>query len=405
MDPALERLRQTALDRAAASGTLEDMDKAASISKSIAEAEQALDSLASARRQARQQWISAIATVLIPVVSLLALFVAFYFHLQQLRETRQQNNAQLDATRRENEDREWRDLLSSMRGPTETFDSDVTIAPRLSSFFASPRYGGQAKDISIHLMGRLTNATGFKDLYRVVFADLNADSFNKLLDVDRSLGETRNNIETECSNLSHQYKLPDVENYGICTLNTSVNELNKTLGAPLPQRAIQLRQALSAVYANMYLVSGPIVSYLQRNNAVPPLPEQSLSPDLPIPAGESATFPDLTGVSIFNTTLASVDFRNISIDGTEFSHIDFTGADLRAKHYAGVEFITSNWWDAHAIDQNLLDFLIENEFPADIQVASFPPLPPPTPQHYAERITALCHPARPTCAPANLHYK
>jgi hypothetical protein len=204
MDPALEQLRQAAIGRAATSGTLEDMDKAASISKAIAEAEQALDALASARRQARLQWTSAIATFLIPVVSLLALFGTIFFQMQQLRETRQENSAQLDATRQENEDKEWRDLLASMRGPSETFDSDVTIAPRLSSFFASPRYGGEAKDISIHLMGRLTNASGFKDLYHVVFADLSANSFHELLDVDRSLNETRINIETECGNLSLQ---------------------------------------------------------------------------------------------------------------------------------------------------------------------------------------------------------
>jgi hypothetical protein len=147
----MDEIRRAAFDQAAKTGTLDDLEKAASIAKSLAEAQKSASEASNADRQLRFQRITSFSTFLVPIVSLFALLATIYIQSQQLRETRDQNIDQLDATRHQTEDTQWRDLLTSLRGSADSFDSDVTVAPRLRSFFQSPRCGDQARDISIRL--------------------------------------------------------------------------------------------------------------------------------------------------------------------------------------------------------------------------------------------------------------
>lgn len=388
MDSELDAVRKAALERAAKSSSWEDIEKAATVAKALAEAEKNASDTRNAHQQLRLQSISSLATFLIPIVSLLALFGTIYFQDRQLKETRQQNSYQQETTRDQNEDSQWRDLLTTLRGSPDTFDSDVTVALRLRSFFASVRYGDQARDISIRLMGRLTSVDGFKDLFGIVFAEINLDSFERILDVGRSLNATRINIEAECSNLSAQYKLPNAD-YGLCTLGIPVSEMNKVINAPFPQRGIQLRQALNGVYAEMLFISQSIAPYLRANYAV----------------GAQAHQLDLSSINFFNIDLSKVDFSDAKLDNTIFWNVSFDGADLRSRSYGGARFNASNWWDAQVIDQGLLNNLIQYQHPFYLANAVYTVPPEPTQAHYNERIAQLCQPPRPACAAQNLRFR
>jgi uncharacterized protein YjbI with pentapeptide repeats len=391
MEDRLDEIRRAALDHAAKSGSLEDIEKAASVAKSLAEAQKSATDAHNAYRQLRLQWITSLASFLVPIVSLLALFATIYVQSQQLSETRQQNNAQLDATRQQNEDTQWRDLLTSLRGSAESFDSDVTVSSRLRSFFHSARYGDQARDISVRLMGRLTNSAGFKDLYDIVFAEITPDVFANIVNVGRSLNSTRLNIEAECSNLSFQYKLSS--NYGLCTVTVSVSELTKTINSAFPERAFQLRQALTGVYAEMVIVSKNMEPYLKTNFPINASANNANSKSL-----------DLSSMMFFNIDLSGVNFANMDLQRTIYWNVNFDKANLRNVKYNGIFFNASNWWDAANIDQTLLDFLITYQYPFWNGDVEFAPLEKPTLEHYTARIAELCQPLRPACKAENLKF-
>ena len=261
MDDAFDKAVQAAISRAAASGNLDDIEKAASISKTLAEAEKSGSEAKNARRQLRLQSITSFSSILVPIVSLLALVGTIYIQGQQLRETQQQNSAQL-------EDTQWRDFLTTLRASKDLFESDVTVAPRLRSFFHSTRYGDQAKDISIYIMGRLTSPAGFEDLYSIAFGDVSPDVFPEVLDVARALYNTRAVVVSECRDLSSQYKLPNEAYLGLCTREISPTDLAKALGTSFPQRGFELRQAEFALNDEMIFMSEKIGSYLRSNYGV-----------------------------------------------------------------------------------------------------------------------------------------
>jgi hypothetical protein len=386
MDEALEKVRRAALEEAVATGTLQDIERAASVVKALAEAEKSASETRNARRQLSFQSITSLSAILVPVVSLLALVSTIYIQGQQLSETQQQNRTQL-------EDTQWRDFLTSLRGSPAVFDSDVTVAPRLRSFFNSVRYGDQARDISIRLMGRLTNAAGFKELYNIAFPVLTPDAFSKVLDVERALTATRNNVESECSNLSSKYDLPDDAAFGLCTMALSVSNLTKHMKSEFPPRALERRQADAGLMDDLTFISQNITSYLKQNYSV----------------GHSEKAQKKTVLNLADTSFFNLDWSNIDLSGGDLQraflqNVNFTNSYLRTTKYTGVWFYASNWWDAQNIDQDLLDMLIEYQYPFFVQNVAFAPLPEPTIGHYRARIAELCQPPRPICRAENLKF-
>jgi hypothetical protein len=131
----LKDLEQRTLGEAAKATTVEQISVAATALKTIAEARTALNSDLTARRGYVLEVIKSLSTFLVPIVSLIALATTMVVQTQQIQATRQQT-----------ENTEWRDLLSSLKGePGSVVLKDVTIAPRLTSFSTSTTYGGQAK--------------------------------------------------------------------------------------------------------------------------------------------------------------------------------------------------------------------------------------------------------------------
>jgi hypothetical protein len=380
----LDEIRRAAFDNAAASGTLADIEKAASIAKALAEAEKSASDTRNARRQLRLQVISSLSAILVPVVSLLALVGTIYIQGQQLKETQAQNRTQ-------QEDTQWRDFLNSLSKSPDVFDSDVTVAPRLRSFFHSTRYGDQARDISIRLMGRLTNAAGFRELYDLAFANVTPDGFSQILGIEREITATANDIESECANLTGHYNLPAEADHGLCTLAIPVQDFTKFTGPEFPTRVLKLRQALQGSYAVEEFISPKIASYLRENYSVgAATPERR-----PL---------DLAQIVLANTELLNVDLSNADIQGTRFQNVNLSGSDLRTTRYLGVSFFVSSWWDVKTIDQSLLDLLIEYQYPFFSPSFKYAPSLEPTRNHYSARIAELCQPMRAACKPENLKF-
>jgi hypothetical protein len=190
----LDELEKAVLAEAAKATTVQDMSVAATALKAITEARNALNSDQTAKRADRLEHRKLLATFLVPVVSLLAIVGTVYFQQKQLATT-------IETTRQQIEDSEWRDLLSSLKGSSDAVYTDLTIAPRLTSFASSPTHANEAKQIATRFMGHLSNVDGFRDLFGYVFPAVNNDNIQAVLDVARSLTKSKRTLEEQCDGI------------------------------------------------------------------------------------------------------------------------------------------------------------------------------------------------------------
>lgn len=68
MDDTVDKVRRAALEKAVATGSLEDIEKAASVAKALADAEKSASEIQNTRRQLSFQSITAVSSVLVPIV-------------------------------------------------------------------------------------------------------------------------------------------------------------------------------------------------------------------------------------------------------------------------------------------------------------------------------------------------
>ena len=388
MDDTVDKVRRAALEKAVATGSLEDIEKAASVAKALADAEKSASEIQNTRRQLSFQSITAVSSVLVPIVSLLALVSTIYIQGRQLNETQLQNRVQL-------EDTQWRDLLTSLRGSPDVFDADVTVAPRLRSFFNSARYGDQARDISLRLMGRLTNTAGFKELYNIAFPVLTPEALPKVLDVARALVATRAKVMSECNNLSARYQdeLPSDAVYGFCTFGLPVTEFTKNFKSNFPTQALELRQAVKDLQDNVnFITSYHISPYLKSHYSLDNSEKRDEQSEL-----------NLSDLYIIGQDWSNLDLSRFYLERTGFDNVNLTNANLTMMKYYGIYFLASNWWEARNINQNLLDVLVEHQFPF-FQNYRFEVVKAPSIDRYKARVAELCQPLRPVCRPENLKF-
>ena len=185
--PTIDDIEKDLLERADGA-SVEDLGKIAAAMKAVAETKQTEANARNKARETRLELFKSLAAFLVPVVSLLALFGTII-----------SQNKQLEASRQQLEDTEWRDLLTSLKGQSDSVYSDPTVAPRLRSFFASPVYGEQAKSIAGRLMGHISNPDGFRDLYSAVFGDVTQQSVESIIDISRVLFATRQAQQGQCN--------------------------------------------------------------------------------------------------------------------------------------------------------------------------------------------------------------
>jgi len=108
--------------------------------------------------------------------------------------------------------------LTTLQGGSSKAISDISLAPRLKSFFNSATYGQQAIDLSKRLMGSLANYAAFTDLFATVFPKVEITNLDDLLDIGRKLDKTNNDVIRTCARLTQALKMPAgfKDNRGIC---------------------------------------------------------------------------------------------------------------------------------------------------------------------------------------------
>jgi hypothetical protein len=375
-------LLDSALEKAGDTATLTDLKTVADISKLIAEAEKAKNDLAHSRTQLSLERIKSLATVLVPIASLVT--VAFTIFVQYL---------QLGETQRQNEATQWRDFLSASNNFL-SLQNDPTFAPRMLSFFSSPQYRDQAISISKGMMGGLTNKIGFINLFDAVFPSVDDRNISDIADVGKLLNINEQSSYSDCQRFFDQLdeatksKIPSIKyTAGICSPVIAEKTI-KELGLESDQEKLlsKYRRTVFALEEENGYVSEKIAAFLRANYPVGSASNKKIQ---------------LAKIYLIGSNLSNVDFSNIDISDAVIDDCNLDGSKLVPfKGIESIDFRGSAWWEASAIDQTLLNRLVETNFPFIDGREAYKTSGKVEKERYESRLTELCKPLTSICSSA-----
>jgi len=388
----LDNILQSVLNRVTPTSPLDEIEKAVGIAKTAAEVSKTEIDTRNANAVTRQESLKAWSSILVPVVSLLALVFTIGVQAIQLESSRQQQSQQLDATRQQNEDTQWRSFLDSIREETKDTPnriiSDVTFAPRLKTFLHSKLYGAQAVDVAKRMVGSIVDEGGFSDLIGVAYGDLNSVPLSDLIDISKSLNRLQQDAGNQCGILSKGLQLPATAGGNFCNGNLSDDEAKSLVdGLADKQNGTALlsrKQTTNTIASEQSLVSYMIAIIVR--------------------SAKSNDKISLNGAVIALVDLSKVDFGNFDLTNTILDRVDLYGSKLTPRQFAGFAPWGSNWWDAGEINQDLLQNLLSNYFPGYFSGEMIRSHGNFDRKYYTQRINELCKPKLAACAESELNF-
>jgi hypothetical protein len=358
----LDHFEKVVLDEAAKATTMQDIGAAAGALKTISEARTALSSELRSKRADRYELVKSLSAFLVPIVSIISVVVVFVVQTKQIEATRQQI-----------EDSEWRDLLSSLKGSPDAVYTDLTIAPRLTSFASSRAYGDQAKAIATRFMGHLSNLDGFEDLYTYVFPVVDRNNVHDVLDVARALTKSKKALENLCSNIAADAGANDDSSIFLgCAEDLQDKDFQELMHrndvGEVARKISESRQSLNTLNRESQFLTDHLVTFLHKQGR------------LKI---------DLSNIFMANTDLSNMNLSDWNITDAIFDGIDLSNSDLRTPAFRGAEFRDSNWWDVQDIDRDLLSYVMQS-FPA-FSYSEATKRWKITEEAYKDKVTKLCN--------------
>jgi uncharacterized protein YjbI with pentapeptide repeats len=392
--PTIDDIEKDLLERADGA-SVEDLGKIAAAMKAVAETKQTEANARNKARETRLELFKSLAAFLVPVVSLLALFGTII-----------SQNKQLEASRQQLEDTEWRDLLTSLKGQSDSVYSDPTVAPRLRSFFASPVYGEQAKSIAGRLMGHISNPDGFRDLYSAVFGDVTQQSVESIIDISRVLFATRQAQQGQCNDFLVGANIPFDPGLLDCGIYSDDEKANALIAQfKVPAQFASMRRSAIQLTRESSFLEGKLFSFLRANYHAPR--DRARAPGL-----------DLSSAEIVKADFSELDLTDFNIAGVIFDTVDFRDAIINPKGRIPVvaastgspdflpehpDFRGSTWWEARYVEPSLLVFLTNWFFPYVRSDTRYPVGYSITQAAYETKVRILCKAANVAC-PSTLRF-
>jgi uncharacterized protein YjbI with pentapeptide repeats len=390
-------LESIAVNMASRQSTPSDLGLLATALKDIAETKASLAEQTS-HRTYRLEYLKSLSAFLVPLVSLLALPVTLVVGGYQIRASQQQAQvtlqsaqqqaaAALKSAQEQAEDSQWRDLLASISRAKDAINSDVTIAPRLKSFAGSLRYGSTAKDIAARLIGSVVDNSSFSELFDYVFPEVTEDNLETAVAVARKLTRLKKAIESKCYDMriaaGVTYCGADLDDV---TFDKKVKVLRN------PARAATL-DTISAQRQVLVDIGNDSIFYSKKL-------EGPLRLRLSGSGGKHAKGIDLSAVFLNSINLSNLDFSSSNISGAIFDTVDIAKSDLQVGASDGADFRASNWWDAKAINPDLLLSLIQRNNPIYAEGISLSIVVNGAgagKDQYRQKVESLCSLAHTTC--------
>jgi hypothetical protein len=395
MADKIEELVEAALKQVTPNSSLEDIGKALDIAKTAAENAKTNREIKTLPAQMHIESLKTWASILVPIVSILALLATVLIQIYQ-------QHVQFQANRQQSEDTQWRGLLATVKGGTSSAISDISLVPQLKTFFNSPVYGTQAREVSKRLMGNLANDAAFRDLYAAVFPDVQDTKLEDLIDISRMVARTSNELILKCAALSEGLGLSrdplhipvpadptDPSGWGICSLLVKEPDAIKILkGINDGPETLYTRHQVMDIAGILFFMSREIISDLKRYSK-----------------DKSERSVDMSGILIYRSDATGIDFSGFDISRSTFSYVELSDVKLTPAAFEKFDPENSNWWDVAEINQDLLQELIQIRYPGFIEGEVIVTSVPLTKDYYAHRIEILCNPRIPTCEMANLRFQ
>jgi hypothetical protein len=362
----LEDLAHQASQLANNSGRIEDIEKVASIQKMITEIKQQAADEANQKLTFKYERWKSLATLLVPLLTVMTLFVTVF--IQYL---------QITVTREANEDTQWRESMKTFASTvTQNTLSDVASTAVLKPFFHSERYKSQAYDVSFLLFSRMGSLEGFRDLYTAAFG---VPSWDNIADVTRVARIV-------------DVQLTRIRNI-ITALEADPKRLERTK-APTPFDANpistyeKLEDAYHEVISQATLVTADIFSILRSPRA----------------QQHKNIIVDLSEMSLIFGDARNVDFSMAKVRGSSFDRVNVGGAKITPQEIADTTWPGTQWWKADIIERETLKALIENSYPYYFPEEVFAELPISTRDQYVAEVLKLCGRVQMDCKGDDLKY-
>jgi hypothetical protein len=350
------KLERLATERAASSGELHDLEKAAAAAKLFADARKTRSELQYLNSHVHLEDAKSWAFLAIPLLMLVGLFVFSPGPDQQAR-----------AMREANSEAQWheveRNFITQLNQSSGRPDVLLLTTP-LQPFLNDARHGKEATDLSLLALARVTSADSFQDYFVSRGIRVGSQNLSSIATLDRMLYTSFNELDD--------------------ALNTETNGITAIPGRSLNKE--QGQRARDAVLLELTYLSARVGFYFR-----------SLAGATPVNA-------DLRRVFLKNVDLSGVDFGHSLLDNCQWEGVTLAGADLSGiQDYENSQWIDASWWDAKRISKPLLGYLIANQYPYHPPVTDYAN-PPKSKEVYVSKVLALCDAAALTCSAERMPY-
>lgn len=383
MSDKINELVEAALNQINSSSSLDDISKALEIAKFATETAKTNQELQTSVEQMRGERLKTWSSILVPVVSILAILATVLTQMYQ-------QHSQFLSSRQQAEDTQWRELLATFKGGSSEAISDISLVPRLRTFFNSPTYGAQVRDVSKRLLGNLTDEFAFRELYNYVFPDVKSTKIADLVDITRILYRSGNLLHTKCESISKDLEIPaqyqDSTGWGICSREIKEEDAMGIIkGHSSNSDILDVRHsAINHADENLFLSAKLMQILKQRSNGS----------HEPI---------DLSDIVLFGTDAKDVDFSGINLSRTVFTYVNLSNAKFTPVNMQNFDPTNSNWWEVSEIDQDFLEWLIKARYPGYLSGERL--VGTVTKEYYAHRVEILCKRPASACKGENLPFE
>jgi hypothetical protein len=345
-----------------------------------------------ASKQTRHALLTSMFSPLVPLASLLTVVVTLFVSSEQTRIARDQAIQKIADDKAVREEAAWNAFVQDReKSSADDLYKRGTFSSRLRAFAATGAHDQPLADITKHFMIDLSTASAFQDIWKTVLKETKADNFDTVVELSRARKQRYDQAVAECGVESKaSLGLPDDPIYsflGPCspTLQSSV------LYGLIPDAAkrtslLALKDSYSNDIAIIVFLSTQIADYVRKvsntKTGAKPL--------------------DLSNTMLLNANLQDVDFSQANLAQAAIAVSNVDGAVLLPKQ-STYDFNGTPWWEAKAIDQTVMQWLLVNNYP-ERPGSVLPPGYKISRDEYQSKIQKLCTSKTNLCTGTCLRY-
>lgn len=307
------------------------IEQTASLWKTIVEAEKIETETANASKTARFEKLKFWVPIVVSLVTTMALVATLVFQVFQFKE-----NTRL--MKESEEDTQWRETLNRAKvidGPEGAFG--ITL---LKTFFDSTRYGLQAREVAIQILGHMAD----EDVFDSTFPDLMSRTawwnLQDIANISKQLNEGYDMADDQLTSLTEERdNIKSSTNYSKAVIAQRLKSTDKEFDNLNHLRTASEHELATVSKAVARLLKDPATQHRPRDY------------DLSLANMQFVSGTGLSGIDLSYAIIRGTDFYKCDVSESDFSNI----TDFDDSNWKGTA-----WWRAKKISPELLKYLTDN---------------------------------------------